>query len=89
MYIYTADPAILLKLKRAQHNRKLDSKKSYSIASQNSDLYSDVLAVLCAYEQTKLVSLTKVDRIPVGNTYLDSTLFKEEVYSCTFTESKS
>lgn len=87
MYIYTPDLVILEKLKKSQHNRGLTLAKSYSIASQNTGLYSDVLAVLCAYEQTKFVSLTRVERIPVGNTYLDSSLFKEEVYSCSLTES--
>ena len=87
MYIYTPAPDILAKLKKAQHKRGLNLTKSYGIASQNSTLYSDVLAVLCVYEQTKLVSLTRLERIPVGNTWLDSSLFKEEVYSCTVTES--
>lgn len=82
MYIYTPEPSILSKLKKAQNNKRIDGKKSYSIASQNVSLYSDVLAVLCAYEQTKYVSLTRVDRIPVGNTFIDASLFKEEVYSC-------
>lgn len=85
MYIYTPAPDILAKLKKAQHNRKLNLAKSYDIASQNNTLYSDVLAVLCAYEQTKFVSLTRVDRIPVGNTYLDASLFKEDIYNCTVT----
>lgn len=82
MYIYTADPTILNKLKKAQANKRIDEKKTYSIASQNVSLYSDVLAMLCAYEQVKFVSLVRVDRVPVGNTFIDASLFKEEVYSC-------
>lgn len=86
MFIYTANPAILDKLKKSQHNKKLDISKVYGIASHNSGMYSDLLAVMCVYEQVKYVSLTRVDRVPVGNTYLDSSLFLEEIYSCTLTE---
>ena len=86
MYIYTADPKILDRLKKSQHNKKVDIAKVYDIASHNSGMYSDLLAVMCIYEQVKYVSLTRVDRVPVGNTWLDSSLFKEELYSCTLTQ---
>lgn len=82
MFIYTADPATLQKLKKAKHNRKLDVYGSYNIAQQNAANYSEILAVLCLYEQVKYVSLTKLEMIPVGNTALHSSLFKEEEYSC-------
>lgn len=86
MYIYTANPAILEKLKKAKVNKKLGLSKVYDIASNNASMYSELLAVMCVYEHVKYVSLTRVDRVPVGNTWLDSSLFIEEVYSCTLTQ---
>lgn len=86
MYIYTANPAILEKLKKAKVNKKIGISKVYDIASHNTSMYSELLAVMCVYEHVKYVSLTRVDRVPVGNTWLDSSLFTEEVYSCTLTQ---
>lgn len=82
MFIYTADPAILKKLSKAKHNKRLTFGKTYGIASSNPSYYSEVLAVLCLYETCKVVSLTKLEMVPIGNTALHSSLFKEEVYSC-------
>ena len=86
MYIYTANPAILEKLKKAKVNKKIGISKVYDIACHNTSMYSELLAVMCVYEHVKYVSLTRVDRVPVGNTWLDSSLFIEEIYSCTLTQ---
>jgi hypothetical protein len=86
MYIYTPCPKILSRIKNAKLKKGLDEKEGYKLATQSSALYSDVISVLCAYEQVKFVTLFRPEKIKVGNTYLDVSFFEESEYSCNIAE---